>query len=64
MLKPLVDLDWCTNRYHLRACDECSRLVGLDLITNTYHIANLGQGQSLEAFTKHYHRGLGNSQLI
>ena len=42
--------------YHLRACDECSRLVGLVIITVPYHPLNLGPGRPLEAFTKHYRR--------
>ena len=59
MLKCLVLLDWCTNRYRLRACAECSRLVGLDRITNTYHIANLGRDLPCITFTNLYHRRLG-----
>ena len=48
-----------TNPYHLRACDECSRLVGLVIITVPYQARDLGQGRWLEAFTKHYRRTEG-----
>ena len=57
MLKPLVDLDWCTNRYRLRACDQCSRLVGLDSITILYQASDLSLDLPCITFTKHYHRG-------
>ena len=46
-----------TFAYHLRACDECSHLVGLVIITVPYHPLNLGQGRWLEVFTNLYHRG-------
>ena len=59
MLKPLVDLDWCTNRYRLRACAECSRLVGLDSITILYQASDLSLDLPCEAFTNFYHRGEG-----
>ena len=57
MLKHLVFLDWCTNAYRHRACDECSRLVGLDLITNAYHIRDLGRNLPSGTFTSHRRRG-------
>ena len=48
-----------TDPYRLRACDECSDLVGLDLITNRYQSSDLGLNQPQEAFTNHYRREQG-----
>ena len=33
-------------------------------LTNAYHPADLGRNLPFETFTKHYHRGQGDSQLI
>ena len=33
-------------------------------ITIPYHPLNLGQSRPRDTFTNHYHRGLGDSQLI
>ena len=61
MLKHLVYLDWCTNRYRIRACAECSHLVGLDLITILYQASDLSLDLPSTVFTNHYRRrqGLG-----
>ena len=48
-----------TIAYRLRACDECSDLVGLDFVTNAYESSDLGLGQPQEAFTNHYRREQG-----
>ena len=66
MLKHLVVLDWCTNRYRRRACDECSRLVGLDSITILYQARDLSRNQPSTAFTNHYRRrqGLGRDLSV
>jgi len=59
MLNPLVYLDWCTNRYRIRACAECSHLVGLDLITILYQASDLSLDLPSTVFTNHYRRGQG-----
>ena len=48
-----------TNPYRLRACDECSHMVGLDLITDRYHLIDLGRRRPREVFTNHYRREQG-----
>ena len=48
-----------TDPYRIRACDECSDLVGLDLITNRYHLIDLGRIRPREVFTNHYRREQG-----
>ena len=48
-----------TDPYRLRACDECSDLVGLDLITNCYHLIDLSLGRPRDTFTNHYRREQG-----
>ena len=48
-----------TNPYRIRACDECSLLVGLVIITVLYRVRDLGRIRPRDTFTNHYHRDRG-----
>ena len=64
--RPSASQSGLTNPYRIRACDECSRLVGLDLITNCYHLIDLSLIRPCISFTNHYRReqGLGHDLSI